>query len=97
MGIRSLQQFSKSIKGNKNLLPLKVRLDVDVDNGVAVNGTDNLASDRSSQLALRVNRNLGGAFMGDREQSARIPLRVSLLRGRMLSVLARSGFSKRAR
>jgi hypothetical protein len=33
--------------------------------------------DRSSQLALRVNRNPGGAFMRARDQSARVPLRVS--------------------
>jgi hypothetical protein len=63
MGICSLQQFSKAMKGNKNLLPRKLRLDVAVDYGVAVNGADNLASDRTSQLAERVNRNPGGWFM----------------------------------
>jgi hypothetical protein len=58
MGICSLQQFSKAIEGNKNLPPLKMRLNVAVNDGVAVNGADNLASDRSSQFVLRVNRNL---------------------------------------
>jgi hypothetical protein len=45
---------------------------------MAVNGADDSASDRSSRLALRVNRNPGGAFMCANGQPARVPLRVSL-------------------
>jgi hypothetical protein len=45
---------------------------------MAVNGADNIALDRASRLALRVNRNLGGAFICATGQPARVPLRVSL-------------------
>ena len=41
-------------------------------------GSDRFALDRTSQLALRMNRDPKGAFMCARRQSARVPLRVSL-------------------
>jgi hypothetical protein len=64
---------------------------------MAVNGADNIASDRSSQLALRVNRNPGGAFICAWGQPARVPLRVSLAsRSYAQRFGASTNFQKRA-
>jgi hypothetical protein len=96
MGICSLQQFSKAIQGNKILCRSNCGSKLPQVKSMAANGADNIASDRASQLALRVNRNPGGAFMCALGNLLAFLCGSALLRGLMLSVWTRPGTPKNA-